>query len=103
MFDIKNIYEPNTIDEALEILDRENSKIIAGGTDILISLQHGKFSEVTLLSLRNIQELKNIVKLENGNIEIGAMASFTDIFRSEEIKIIYQFLQRLQYLWEDLK
>ncbi|WP_066893702.1 xanthine dehydrogenase FAD-binding subunit XdhB [Clostridium nigeriense] len=85
MFDIKNIYEPNTIDEALEILYRENSKIIAGGTDILISLQHGKFSEVTLLSLRNIQELKNIVKLENGNIEIGAMASFTDIFRSEEI------------------
>lgn len=85
MFDIKNIYEPNNIEEALELLDIENSKIIAGGTDVLISLQHGKFSEVNLVSLRNIEELRKIKIIENGNIEIGAMTSFTDIFRNEYI------------------
>lgn len=85
MFDIKNIYEPNNIEEALELLDIENSKIIAGGTDILISLQHGKLSEVNLVSLRNIEELRKIKVIENGDIEIGAMASFTDIFRNKYI------------------
>ena len=85
MFDIKNIYEPNNIEEALELLEIENSKIIAGGTDILISLQHGKLSEVNLVSLRNIEELRKIKVIENGDIEIGAMASFTDIFRNEYI------------------
>lgn len=85
MFDINNIYEPNTLEEALNILDKENIKIIAGGTDILISLQHGKLSEVDLLSLRNIKSLRDIKKLENGDIEIGAMSTFSDLFRSNII------------------
>lgn len=83
MFDIKNMYEPRSLGEALELLDKENSKIIAGGTDVLISLQHGKLLEVNLISIRNIEDLKKISKLENGDIEIGAMASFSDIFRNE--------------------
>lgn len=85
MFDINNIYEPNTLEEALDRLDKENIKIIAGGTDILISLQHGKLSEVDLLSLRNIKSLRSVNKLENGDIEIGAMSTFSDLFRNNII------------------
>lgn len=85
MFDINNIYEPNTIKEALDILEKDNIKIIAGGTDILISIQHGKLSEISLLSLRNIKYLSDIVKLDNGDIEIGSMVSFSDLFRNEII------------------
>ena len=86
MFDIKNIYEPKTIEEALDILDSKNDiKIIAGGTDVLIKLHHGDLQDVELLSLRNIEELGSITLNDNGDIEIGAMASFSDIFRSEII------------------
>lgn len=85
MFDINNIYEPNILEEALDILDKENIKVIAGGTDVLISLHHGKLSEVDLLSLRNIKSLRDIKKLENGDIEIGAMSTFSDLFRSNII------------------
>ncbi|MBE6054755.1 MAG: xanthine dehydrogenase FAD-binding subunit XdhB [Clostridium sartagoforme] len=86
MFDIKNIYEPKTIEEALDILEKkENIKIIAGGTDVLIKLHHGNMSGIELLSIRNIDEIKAIDISDNGDIEIGSMASFTDIFRNEII------------------
>lgn len=86
MFDIKNIYEPKTIEEALNILDnKENIKIIAGGTDVLIKLHHGDMIGVELLSIRNIDELREINLKDNGDIEIGSMVSFTDIFRNEII------------------
>ncbi|MCR1952582.1 xanthine dehydrogenase FAD-binding subunit XdhB [Clostridium sp. DSM 100503] len=86
MFDISNIYEPKTIEEALDILDnKENIKIIAGGTDVLIKLHHGDMLGIELLSIRNIKELKVIKFNDNEDIEIGAMASFTDIFRNEII------------------
>ncbi|MDV4151290.1 xanthine dehydrogenase FAD-binding subunit XdhB [Clostridium sp. AL.422] len=83
MFDIKNIYGPKTIEEALDILDgSENIKIIAGGTDVLIKLHHGEMCGIELLSIRDIEELKEIVLNDDGDIEIGAMSSFTDIFRN---------------------
>ena len=86
MFDISNIYEPKDIGEALDILEsKENLKIIAGGTDVLIKLHHGDMSGIELLSLRNIEELKEITLNDNEDIEIGAMSSFSDIFRSEII------------------
>ncbi|WP_291648531.1 xanthine dehydrogenase FAD-binding subunit XdhB [Clostridium sp.] len=86
MFDISNIYEPKTIEEALDILDnKENIKIIAGGTDVLIKLHHGNMIGIELLSIRNIDELKAIKLNDNGDIEIGSMASFTDIFRDKII------------------
>ncbi|MBS5883501.1 MAG: xanthine dehydrogenase FAD-binding subunit XdhB [Clostridium sp.] len=86
MFDISNIYEPKTMEEALDILDnKENIKIIAGGTDVLIKLHHGDMLGIELLSIRNIDELKAIQLNDNEDIEIGAMSSFTDIFRNEII------------------
>ncbi|MFU7516079.1 xanthine dehydrogenase FAD-binding subunit XdhB [Clostridium sp. HCS.1] len=86
MFDINNIYQPKTLKEALDLLDnKENIKIIAGGTDVLIKLHHGDLAGIELLSIRDIEELKEITLNDEGDIEIGAMASFSDIFRSNVI------------------
>lgn len=86
MFDINNIYQPKTLKEALDLLDnKENIKIIAGGTDVLIKLHHGDLAGIELLSIRDIEELKEITLNDEGDIEIGAMASFSDIFRSDVI------------------
>lgn len=90
MFDIKDILEPKTLEEALEIKNNKDVDIIAGGTDILIKLHHNQISDITLLSLQNIDSLKKIYIDEEKNIIIGAMASFTSIFRDEIInKNIY--------------
>lgn len=87
MFDIKNIFEPSTLDEAIKILtENPNLKIISGGTDVLIKLHHGDMKEIELLSLKKVNELNFIRLLENGTIEIGAATSFTDIARNKIVK-----------------
>lgn len=86
MFDIKNIVEPNTLEEALVIIDSNvDYKIIAGGTDVLIKLRHGEWKGINLLSINKLQELKKIDVLENGEILIGAGVTFTEVFRSKVI------------------
>lgn len=84
MFDITSILEPNSLSEAIEMFSTNpNLRIIAGGTDVLIRLRHGGMESVELLSLRNVKDLYEIKLLEDGTISIGAMASFSDIFRNE--------------------
>lgn len=86
MFDIKEIKEPKSLEEALKVLDSNTKlKIISGGTDVLIKLHHGKFNDAELLSIKNLDTLRYIKILENNTISIGANATFSDIFRSEVI------------------
>lgn len=86
MFDIKGILEPETLNEALDMLNQNTSlKVIAGGTDVLIRLNHRSIENVELISLRKIKGLDEIKILENGTIEIGAMTSFKKIFRNQII------------------
>lgn len=91
MFDIGNVLEPKTLDEAVKMYNSNpNLRIIAGGTDVLIKMHHGELGGVELLSLRNIKGMNEIKMLEDESISIGAMASFTEVFRSEIInKNIY--------------
>jgi len=87
MFDIKNILEPKTIEEAVSMLEDNNElKIISGGTDVLIKLHHGSMEGIELLSLKKIKELNFIRLLEDETIEIGATTCFADIFRNKIIK-----------------
>ncbi len=87
MFDIKNIQEPRSVEEAVKILNENNNlKIISGGTDVLIKLHHGDMKEVELLSLKNLKELDFIKVLENDTIEIGSTTCFTNIYRNKIIK-----------------
>ena len=87
MYDIKTILEPTTLAEALSSYqDNPNLKLIAGGTDVLINLHHHYIEDAELLSLRNIKGLDEVKVLEDGTISIGAMTSFTTIFRNEIIR-----------------
>ncbi|HEY8364885.1 MAG TPA: xanthine dehydrogenase FAD-binding subunit XdhB [Haloplasmataceae bacterium] len=86
MFDIKKIYEPNTLNEALDIYhNNPQLKIIAGGTDVLIQLRNGDYEELELLSINKLSELKNIKLLNDGTIVIGALCTFSQLFRNDII------------------
>lgn len=86
MFDIGNVLEPKTLDEAVEMYNSNpNLKIIAGGTDVLIKMHHGELEGVELISLRNIKGMDEIKMLEDESISIGAMTSFSQLFHSEII------------------
>jgi xanthine dehydrogenase FAD-binding subunit len=87
MFDICELHEPAILLEAKRILaDDPELKIIAGGTDVLIRMQHGSLAGAGLLSLKNIPELEQIQMLGEGTLSVGAMAPFTRIFQDELIR-----------------
>jgi len=54
-------------------------KLIAGGTDILVKMQHQPVVEQELLSIRKLTELKKIEKREDGTLVLGALVTFTQI------------------------
>ncbi|MCG0278852.1 MAG: xanthine dehydrogenase FAD-binding subunit XdhB [Thermanaeromonas sp.] len=87
MYDIKAYFEAETIDEATRLLaDNPNLIVIAGGTDVLIKIHHGKIQKAELLSIRKIKSLEGIRKLEDGRIIIGPLSTFTQIINDPVIK-----------------
>jgi xanthine dehydrogenase FAD-binding subunit len=87
MFNISVLQEPDSVAAALELLRAEPAlRVIAGGTDVLIRLQHGGEGWSQLLSLRNVKELEAITLRADGCFEIGAMATFARIFTDPAIR-----------------
>ena len=80
MFDIQSFYEAKNVKDAINALVSDpNAEIISGGTDVLIRVREGKDAGRSLVSIHNIEELKGVRLLENGDIRIGAGTSFTHI------------------------
>jgi xanthine dehydrogenase FAD-binding subunit len=86
MYDILEYFEAGSVGEATALLAANSElKIIAGGTDVLVKMQHGQLQSAKLLSIRNLRELERIEKLPDGTVNIGALATFNSIFRNANI------------------
>jgi xanthine dehydrogenase YagS FAD-binding subunit len=83
---------PNTVTEALAVLNDRPALIHGGGTDLLGCLREGVFSADTLVSLSLIDELKGIRKAMDGGLRIGALATVAEIATSEEVTAGYTAL-----------
>ena len=87
MFNIKELYIAESLDHAINLLDKyENTKIISGGTDVLINLRSNVSSSVELVSINGLKELRYVNKDEDGLIRIGATSTFSDIEKNHIIK-----------------
>lgn len=83
---IRDILKPSTIDEAKELKSNlNNSKYLAGGTDLVLNLRKDEISAEYLIDLRNINSLKKITQDEK-YIAIGSMITFSMMKDSEIIK-----------------
>jgi len=87
MYDIIGYYEAETVSEATALLaENPNLRLIAGGTDVLLKMHGGQIEDAELLSLRKIKSLESIRKAEDGTIVIGAMATFTQVFKDSILR-----------------
>lgn len=80
MYDIEKYYSAKTVEEAISLLqEHPQARIISGGSDVLIKIREGKFAGTSLVSIRDIEGLRGVSMLENGDISIGAATTFSHI------------------------
>ena len=92
-------HTPATIPEALDQISqyRKKGKIIAGGTDLLLSMKKRDVMPEHLINLKGIDSLKGITYDETSGVKIGALTTIGDIERAEVIR--GKFLM----LWDAVK
>jgi 4-hydroxybenzoyl-CoA reductase subunit beta len=83
------LHEPTDIDELKSLLKTMDpqTKIMAGGTDIMPNLKNGLYNIDRIISLKRIQELRQ-VSMNERQINLGSMVSLSDIAHHHHLKKI---------------
>lgn len=90
--ELLDFFHPKTVDEVKSLLyTNPKSKILAGGTDLVLKLRKNKVNCDYIVSLDKVYELKKIAEYED-RIEIGPMVTFNDLLGSEIIQNKYNSL-----------
>ncbi|EFK10267.1 putative 4-hydroxybenzoyl-CoA reductase, beta subunit [delta proteobacterium NaphS2] len=79
--------QPQNLEAALDLLNahREDAKILAGGTDLLVRMKKGLIRPKRLISLKSLKEL-SYIKKEHDCIRMGAGTSLADIISSDLVR-----------------
>ncbi len=87
MYDIKALYEAESVAHATELLlAHPEAKVIAGGSDVLIQMREGRLAGATLVSIYGLDELRGVSMEADGTIRIGSLTSFSHITKSPIIE-----------------
>lgn len=80
MYDIKALYEAESVEHAIQLLtEHPEAQIIAGGSDVLVQMREGKSAGKELVSIYMIDEMRGVSYEEDGAIRIGSLTSFSHI------------------------
>jgi 4-hydroxybenzoyl-CoA reductase subunit beta len=79
--------EPRTLEEALGILaeQKEQAKIIAGGTELLVSMKLGLLTPLYLINLKAVSEL-DFISEDDGGLRIGALTRLSTLSRAPAVR-----------------
>lgn len=82
-----NYEKPATMSEALALLSRygNRGKIIAGGTDLVVSLKETATAPDCLIDIKGLKELSTL-EIKDKYLVIGANVTFTQLAESELVK-----------------
>lgn len=80
MYDMKALYEANSVEEAVSLrLAHPDADIIAGGSDVLVQMREGKRAGHELISIYMIDSMRGVTLDEEENLRIGSLTSFSHI------------------------
>lgn len=84
--EIKEVFQVKEIETAIELLSQYGgaSRILAGGTDLIIGLREGRETPSVLIDISSVEEMKLINEREDW-IELGAAVTFSDLLRAQSI------------------
>ena len=87
------ILEPKSIQEACGILsEKEDIKLIAGGTALLILIKQGVFVPKTLVNLKKIKEAGEITFNPTEGLRVGGLATIYDVENAPSVRQHYPLL-----------
>lgn len=66
---------PATVDDAVAMLARDGTRVLAGGTDLIPQLREGRRTASRIVDLKHVAELTRITQNPDGSWHIGAAAS----------------------------
>ncbi len=92
-----DLLEPATLDEAVGLLDADDTAVraIAGGTALSLLLQTRIFKPQRLISLRRLNgSLRGVHVDAGGGLQIGALTTLTELERSPVLAIAEPVLSR---------
>ena len=80
-----NYFAPESIEEACSLLSQHNgrSKVMAGGTDLLVSMKKREITPEYVISLNRIRNLDYIETNDQGTLRIGALTTLTAVAESK--------------------
>jgi len=78
--------EPTTIEEACSLLLQEDTKLIAGGTDLLVAMKQKSLTPRALVNIKRIPNLNYVDYKEGEGLRIGALTNLHTIETSSIIK-----------------
>ena len=83
-------YQPENLREAYKLMEKVKGEAlyVAGGTDVIVRIKQKAIQPEALISLRGIEELREI--RQNGAMSIGAGVLFREIETNEEIRRHYE-------------
>lgn len=84
-------YIPNTLTEALEFINQNDTEIIAGGTDLMVQKRNwaetpAKFAN-TVMYIANLSELNYINKIDD-HLHIGATTPISDVLDHKDTPML---------------
>jgi len=89
-----NLIVPESVSEALKIVDeyKGNAQIIAGGTDVVISMKVGSLKPKNLIKIDRLEDLKFLKFSSENGLSMGPLTSLHQLESFEEIKKNYTMI-----------
>jgi aerobic carbon-monoxide dehydrogenase medium subunit len=81
-------HAPTSLQETFDLLDTygEDAHLMAGGTALVLLLQQGLVQPGHVVGLRKVVELQGIRRLEDGGLQIKAMATHREAETSKDVQ-----------------
>jgi len=96
---IKEYLRPASLKETFQLLTSYSgsAKILAGGTDLLIQQALESSPELVVISLRDIEELRQIKETAEGEIFVGAMVKHAEVAQSPLVNQYFPALAKASH------
>jgi carbon-monoxide dehydrogenase medium subunit len=92
------LYQPESLEEALRIMDQTEAIPISGGTNVVVDLRGGRHSPAAVLNIHDLQELGGIREVD-GWVVVGGGVTIAELEKSPIIARHGQILQEAAWFF----